>query len=165
MRKIIQAFVLILFMLICFSTSAFAAETVEINSLIESAETLDKTEVTVQGEAIGEIMNRGEYSWVNINDGTNAIGIKLKTTDAQKIAYYGDYKNQGDLIRVTGIFNRACPEDGGETDIHGESVQIVKAGGPVTESVPLPKVIMAVSLTACAAAAVLLLKKRIHEEQ
>ncbi|MGW8115316.1 hypothetical protein ACVS9P_09185 [Caproicibacterium sp. NSD3] len=165
MRKIIQAFVLTILILIPFSTSAFAAETVEINSLIENAKVLDKTEVTVQGEAIGEMLNRGEYSWVNINDGTNAIGVKLKTADAQRITHYGDYKNKGDMIRVTGIFNRACPENGGETDIHGESVQIVEAGGPVKESVPLPKVITAVLLTVCAVAVVLLLKKRIHDEQ
>nr|WP_319488538.1 hypothetical protein [uncultured Caproiciproducens sp.] len=147
MHKIIKYFMLIVLLILTFSVQAFAAgKTTEINQLIENAKALDGKEVTVQGEAIGEPLPRGEYCWININDGTNAIGIWMKASDAQKITLFGNYKNKGDVIRVTGIFNRACTEHGGEADIHNNTMFIVQKGIPVKEQIPIVKIITAAFL-------------------
>jgi hypothetical protein len=119
--------------------SVYAAETVNIaeattiNDLIENTKTFDGMQVTIKGEAIGEVLQRGEYAWVNINDGTNAIGIWLKSADAEKISSFGDYKHIGDTIQITGIFSRDCKEHGGDVDIHCASIDIITKGIVITE--------------------------------
>ena len=50
------------------------AKSLTSKELIEGENTLDGSIVTYKGEAITAIMNRGEHSWVNLNDGYNAIG-------------------------------------------------------------------------------------------
>lgn len=150
MRKILQTLILCVVLVIPFSLNARAADTVSINSLIENAKAMDGKEISVQGEAIGEMLERGDYCWVNINDGTNAIGIWMKTTDARSITRYGDYKNQGDTVRITGTFRRACAEHGGEADIHSASLQIVRRGYPVVRPVFTGKVTAALLLVALA---------------
>lgn len=125
---------------------ASALENVSINQLIEQEDHYDKTLVTVQGEAIGEPLRRGDECWVNIDDGTNSIGIKMKGTDAQRVQKYGSYKQRGDTVQVKGYFYKACPEDGGETDIHAVDVQIVSPGKPTPEDVPPSKIAAAAGL-------------------
>ncbi|MFZ3131217.1 MAG: hypothetical protein WA125_08990 [Desulfosporosinus sp.] len=114
--------------------AAYVAEATTINDLIENANTFDGMQVTVRGEAIGEVLQRGAYAWVNINDGTQAIGIWLKTIDAEKISSFGDYKHIGDTIQITGIFSRDCKEHGGDVDIHCASIVILTKGIVVTEN-------------------------------
>lgn len=170
MRKIYKAIIICFILLCSFSVNASAQAMVEnddiinkakaddiidINDLIEHAKTMDGREVIVQGEAIGERMDRGDYSWVNINDGTNAVGLWLKKSEAEKVATFGNYKNKGDTIQVTGVFYRACNEHGGETDFHAESISIVKNGDLVKRKVPYSKVIAAITL--CIIAIILLL--------
>ncbi|NTW72591.1 MAG: DNA-binding protein [Eubacteriaceae bacterium] len=147
MGKIIKTFVLILLLIIPFSVQAYASDTTKINDLIENALSLDGKNVTIQGEAIGESFERGEYSWVNVNDGTNIIGIWMKTDDAQKITYYGNYKNKGDTLRISGIFRRSCSEHGGELDIHSDTVVITNTGSYVPEHISDIKIIAAVFLS------------------
>lgn len=160
MRKIGKALILIAMLVTLFTTQVCAAEKVDINTLIEKENRFDKSQVTVQGEAIGEPMERsGGECWVNINDGTNAIGIKMKTADARRIAHYGSYKQTGDTVRVTGTFYKACGEDGGETDIHAVSLQVVSAGKATQERVRPAKIFIAVLLAASTAFCLALFQK------
>jgi len=163
MRKILKICVLILLLILPFSLNAYAAQRTDINSLIENAKALDNKEVTVQGEAIGEMMNRGEYSWVNINDGTNAIGIWMKTADAKQVTNFGDYKHKGDTVRITGIFRRACAEHGGEADIHSETFEIAANGNTVAERIPSGKLIAAAFMVPIAAILFFLYYKRVKK--
>lgn len=126
------------------------SEVTTINDLIENAKALEGSEVTVRGEAIGEVLQRGEYAWVNINDGTNAIGIWLKSADAEKISSFGDYKHIGDTIQITGIFSRDCKEHGGDVDIHCASIDIVSKGLVVTEKLA-PAKVLAGAILSCIA--------------
>ena len=128
-------------------TAAAKEEVITINDLVEDALIYDGQTVTVEGEAIGEELERGEYSWVNISDGTNAIGIWMKKTDADSIEHFGDYKHVGDTLRVTGIFSRDCDEHGGDVDIHCTSLTIVKSGHSVSSTVAQEKIIIAAILT------------------
>ena len=150
MRKCIKTLIIIFFISSSFSLTVKAADTSDINSLIENAKKLDGQKVTVQGEAIGERMDRGDYSWVNINDGTNAIGIWLSKNDAEKITYYGDYKHKGDTVKITGIFHRACIEHGGEADLHNNYIEIVEKGHFVEKQISPEKITTALALSASA---------------
>jgi hypothetical protein len=102
------------------------------NDLIEQGKKYDQSMVVYEGEAIREAMIRGNHGWINVSDGNNAIGIWTKKEDLLRIKHYGSYQSTGDVIRVTGIFHRSCPEHGGDMDIHAKSLQVVKTG---TESI------------------------------
>ncbi len=102
---------------------------VSIYDLIENAKEYDGKEVVLEGEVIGDILDRGEYVWVNISDGNNsAIGIYMSKELSSVIQTTGNYKTSGDRIRVVGTFQRACKDHGGDLDIHASSVELVSQG-------------------------------------
>ncbi|MDD3230802.1 MAG: hypothetical protein PHE09_16525 [Oscillospiraceae bacterium] len=147
-KKSIKIMLLIILCFCClfpfFSLKAHAAHVFTLNQLIEQEDRLDQTLVTVRGEAIGEPLKRGSECWVNINDGTNAIGIKMKETDAKHIKCFGNYKQKGDVIQIEGIFHKACSADGGETDIHSKSVKIISHGIETIQTVSAVKIVAAI---------------------
>jgi len=104
------------------------ADTIDSSTLIEEAKNYDGSQVVYEGEIIGDIMERGEYTWVNVHDGANAIGVWLPTSEAIKITYAGSYKYRGDIVRITGEFHRACIQHSGDLDIHASKLEIVKTG-------------------------------------
>lgn len=113
------------------SVSLLKSPATTINYLVEHALTRDRQTVVLEAEAIGEVLERGENAWVNVNDGTNAIGIYMTAQQAKSIQNFGSYAQSGDWIRITGTFYRACPEHGGEMDIHAASVTILRDGQPL----------------------------------
>ncbi|MHC1735575.1 MAG: hypothetical protein AB9921_07915 [Erysipelotrichaceae bacterium] len=119
--------VILVFLFFLFTLPVHASKWT-INELVENADMLDGVVVTIEAEAIGEVMERGEFAWVNINDGTNAIGVYVPIAEAKKIAFFGDYQHTGDTIRFSAIFHNACYEHGGEMDLHASSITIVEVG-------------------------------------
>jgi hypothetical protein len=67
--------------------------------------------------------------------------------EADKIKFYGDYKNIGDTVTITGVFYRACKEHGGEADFHARSLEITETGHSVDIPISIPKVIAAAVLS------------------
>lgn len=141
-------------------TPSSHAGIVSSKELIENAKTLDGKAVTYKGEAVTAILNRGDYSWVNLNDGDNAIGVWCATSLLGEVKSLGDYKNKGDTIEVEGVFNRACPLHGGELDIHGRDIKIVKAGYAVNERVSHESARLSAALFALTILAVIIFRKR-----
>ncbi len=91
----------------------------------------DGTMITVQGEAIGEHLRAmGGGRWVNILGDDVGLGIWVTDEMAEEIEYFGDYRHDGDIVRVTGILNVACEQHGGEFDVHARDFEIVERGGP-----------------------------------
>ncbi|MBP1754378.1 MAG: hypothetical protein H6Q59_776 [Firmicutes bacterium] len=156
MQKLAKAIIILLVILSTNTLPAKAATTVSVNDLIEHAKELDGQKLTIQGEAIGEALERGEYSWININDGTNAIGVWVSRSDAEKVTSYGNYKNSGDIIQTTGMFHRACKEHGGEADFHADTITVIKRGHPVKEELPISKRI-GIGVLTCVTAVIVLL--------
>lgn len=109
-------------------TYAKSSDFTSINDLIENEKSFDGKIVTIKAEAVGEPMKRKDYTWVNVNDGTNAIGIWMKNSDAAKVKFYGKYEEVGDILKIKGIFKRSCNEHGGDTDIHALQAEILKKG-------------------------------------
>lgn len=165
MRKFIETLIAILLLTSLVPANAKAESLIDINELIENTKELDGQEVTVQGEVIGESMDRGNYSWININDGTNAIGIWLNKSEADKVINYGNYKYIGDTVKITGIFHRACKEHGGEADLHSDSFEIVEDGYQVKEQIASAKIISTVILIPLALLMLIFYIKRVCEKK
>jgi len=150
-----SALILLLLSAILFSLQ-ISSEGVLIGDLIDNAKSYDEKTVTVQGEAIGDIMKRGDFGWVNIMDKTGTIGIWAESSALEKIKYKGDYKHIGDTIMVKGIFNRSCNEHGGDTDIHAEELTVLSVGKVVRREIDQRKLIWLAVLIAVFCVIVLL---------
>lgn len=147
MSKTLTGLILILLVISLYSGTSEALDTVALNELVEEGKSFDGKNVAVRGEALGEAMERGGYAWVNISDQTNVMGIWMKLEDAKKIKFFGDYKHKGDIIKVSGVFHRACKEHGGDMDIHAAAVEIAEQGHPVKEEVGSRKIVTGAVLT------------------
>ena len=104
------------------------AEVVSIEELIANSKTHDARAVTIEGEAVGHLMKRGDFSWLNVGDKGTCIGVWTENELFKDIKYLGRYGQVGDLLCVTGTFNRECKIHGGDTDIHAQSVEIIASG-------------------------------------
>ena len=122
------------------------AQSISSTELINNAKQYDNKVVDYRGEVIGDIMIRGQYAWVNINDGQNAIGIWATKALIKNIAYKGSYGFKGDIVEITGKFNRSCPEHGGDLDIHAQTMREVASGKQIFESLDLNKIKIALIL-------------------
>ncbi len=142
--------VLALFFLSLYPAIALG-ENVGSNELIEQAKDFDGQEIVFSGEVIGDILDARDHVWLNVSDGSNAIGIWADRNLAGDIQVPGRYAQHGDTVQVTGVFYRACPEHGGDFDIHAKSVTLVQPGYPVSHDVTQWKRWLAVLLTVGAA--------------
>ncbi len=147
---------------------AFAQEIPLSAQLVEKPGVFDGTEIEFTGEVIGEVMNRPGGAWVHLNDdaymernveegaelgGYNSgQAVWVPGGMAEAITRAGDYHNQGDIVRVTGVFNAACPEHGGDMDIHARELVVVTPGHAVVDPVPSWKPVLALVLAVFAAA-------------
>lgn len=127
-----------------------ADKSVTVNELIENSADYNEKSVSIKGEAIGECLERGNNAWVNISDGSNAIGIWMTKEEAAGITYYGDYKYSGDTLAITGVFYEGCKEHGGEPDIHCSTLIISHAGEMKSEKIPAAKILLAAGFTSLA---------------
>ncbi len=113
------------------------------NELIENAIKYDKQIVIYSGEVIGDIMKRGDGAWINVSDGNNAIGIWLPYSETKIIKYTGQYSYIGDTVKIEGIFNKACPEHGGDLDIHFKKIEVLKEGYIIQKKVNYRNILIA----------------------
>lgn len=135
--------------------------------LVEHPKAYDGLTVTFTGEAIGEVMARGAYAWLHLNDdayefknieegaelgGYNSgMPVFVSTELAGQIDTYGDYKHEGSIVQVVGVYNAACKDHGGDTDIHATSLSVLRPGHAVVDVVQPWKVWLALVLVALAA--------------
>jgi hypothetical protein len=126
MKRIMQVVVLAVIFLGSYALGY--AQPVSSSELINNAKLYDGKTVVYSGEAIGDIMLRGDYAWANLNDGQNAIGIWLPKNLITDITYSGSYKSKGDWLEVTGTFQRACVLHGGDLDIHAQAIRKISSG-------------------------------------
>jgi hypothetical protein len=107
--------------------------------LINNAREYDGKSVVYVGEAVGDVMVRGDFAWVNVNDGENAIGVWLNKKLAGEIQFTGSYQAKGDRLEITGVFHRNCIQHGGDMDIHAQSIRRISPGRVVGEGLDTTK--------------------------
>ena len=93
----------------------------------------DGQTVQVRGEAVGEAMRMagsGDEVWVTLVDveSGSSVSVVMKRSDADKIDTYGAYGKTGTRLRVQGVYNLACSEHEGESDIHATTVAVEEKG-------------------------------------
>jgi hypothetical protein len=131
-------------------------------ALVEDAQHWDGQVVQFIGEAIGEAQRRGDMAWIHLNDdayglaiagadtplaGSNSgIGVWVESAMASRITSFGTYRRHGDLVEVTGTFHAACPQHGGDTDIHATSLRIVRPGYTTVQLIRSSRMIAAAIL-------------------
>lgn len=132
-----------------FLAPASGADEVTTQELIDNMDLYNGQEVIISGEAIGDLLRKGDYGWITVNDdaysvqslqeGGDFVGyanygmsVWAPLGELEDIKVLGGYKNKGDQVKVSGIFNRACSEHGGDTDIHAKSIQILQEGHPIS---------------------------------
>ncbi|MFA5039143.1 MAG: hypothetical protein WC732_05625 [Candidatus Omnitrophota bacterium] len=121
---------------------AFASE-----NLISEAAMFDGSTVSYTGEAVGPILPRGDFSWISLHDGKNAISCWIPKSLLGDIRRTGGYGRKGDVVAVIGTFHRSCPEHGGALDIHAKYVMLESPGAALPEYLGTAKIVMsAVSL-------------------
>ncbi|MCM8819731.1 MAG: hypothetical protein NC925_02935 [Candidatus Omnitrophica bacterium] len=124
-KKIIQLFLLMLY----FFLSTFVyAQTISSIELLNNSTNYDNKLITFEGEVIGDILRRGNYSWINVNDNNVTIGVWVDNLLIKDITFTGNYKTEGDRIEIRGVFHKNCIFHGGELDIHANEVKIIKKG-------------------------------------
>ncbi|MDD2690051.1 MAG: DNA-binding protein [Candidatus Omnitrophica bacterium] len=140
MKKVYSIFILcILFTVYCPLSTVCFAQALSSTELINNAKQLDGRTVVYEGEVIGDIMVRGNYAWLNVNDADNAIGIWMNAALIKDIVYSGSYKSAGDIVEIVGVFHRACPEHGGDLDIHAQGLRKISSGKLFKEKLNLGK--------------------------
>ena len=139
-------FFLALFVILCTPYPGFS-QSISSVELINNLKQYDGKLVVYEGEVIGDVMLRGEYAWVNINDGKNAIGIWIKKELLKDIINTGSYNVKGDLVEIAGKFNRSCVEHGGDVDIHAQSINKISSGGRISCAVNTKAINLALGLS------------------
>lgn len=115
-------------------------------SLIEKAKELNGTEVSFQGEVVGDIMPRQDHFWLNVSSNGTAIGIWITDEQRTEINLAGRFGIRGDEVKIIGIFNQACAEHGGDMDIHAKSVEIISEGDVIPQGINWLRLIIATCL-------------------
>lgn len=139
--------------------------------LVERPAEYDGEAVRFTGEAVGEVMVRGDHAWLHLNDdayylknveegaalgGYNSgMAVWVPAPETEAIGFYGDYRHEGDVVTVQGTFNAACAEHGGDMDIHAVSLTVEKPGREVEDPVSVAKLLWALGLSLLALAAFL----------
>jgi len=118
-----------------FSISSAFAERIRLNRIIRDPMSYDRQEIEIEGEVIGDLMPRRKGFWLNIDDGTDSIGVWVPKHVMPEIEYVGSYDSKGDILMIRGIFNRACPSHGGETDIHALEIRSIRSGYPLSHPI------------------------------
>lgn len=98
--------------------------------LLAHPQAYDGRTVVFEGEAIQDVMPRGDHLWLNVHDGANALGVWLPAGMLPPDTRTGDYHQTGDRLRVTAVFRAACPEHGGEVDLHATAVERIGPAQP-----------------------------------
>ncbi len=139
MKKNFKLILIILFLVFSSQRNSFS-QSLSSNELIKNAKEYDGKVIIYSGEVIGDVMLRGEFAWVNINDGENALGVWMSAALAQEIRFTGNYKSRGDRLEIAGVFHRACLEHGGDLDIHARSLRRIADGRMAKENLSFDKV-------------------------
>jgi len=173
-------------LLAALASSAMAAIPLSPNSpssteLVEQPKKYNGTDVTFEGESIGEAMVRGDDAWIHLNDdaymyknveegaelgGFNTgMPVWLPANLAEKIGTFGDYKHEGDIVKVSGVFNAACGQHGGDMDIHATTLAVTVPGRNALDPVKPWKLLLAIGMTLGAAGVWYSNRRATHRER
>lgn len=151
---------------------------VSASQLVDCPDAYDGVQVVYTGEAVRAVLLRQERAWLQVNDdpyaldlgplpehrtsvgGNSGIPVHAPVEAVGAISYLGEYRAQGDLLEVNGIFRRADPYDGGGPAIAADSVRVVRPGRRVVHTVSAARIAAAGLLTVIAIGLAALRRRR-----
>ncbi|MEM2282378.1 MAG: hypothetical protein QXH26_02370 [Candidatus Hadarchaeales archaeon] len=145
------------FLLVLLLLPPACAQPVTVGDLLSHPENFNNTKVTIRGEVFG-ILRRGREVWVSVENG-GVIGVFCRVEMTENLKVAADYRHKGDIIEVVGIFHMACPEHGGDVDLHAENLWLVERGYEIPREANLWLVALALSLFGASAFVSLKLKR------
>ena len=104
----------------------------------------DNTTVVVTGEVVGDRRSAGvgsDSSWItlySLKKGTaeqynpSSIEVCVSNSLADTIDTYGRYNVRGTYIQVSGTYHLACADHNGLSDIHVDSLSLVRKGAQLS---------------------------------
>ncbi len=111
--------------------SSFIYES-SISNLANADSYYDKQTVQVTGEAVGDKINaEGGMVWITLADQSDlnsSVAVLMTNEAASNIDTLGRYGTTGSVLQVRGQFNLTCSEHEGASDLHAQSVVVVKKG-------------------------------------
>ncbi len=163
-------------LILAHGSTCHGSEKTRINDLIENAKEYDGRNVMVEGEVVGDKLQRGEYVLITVNDdpyskqsipsgskpkgvGNIGIGVWVPNNKAKEISVPGSYERQGQYVRIEGVFNRACAEHGGDMDIHAENVEILKSAHLIRHHIQFWKLLIVLVLSSITIALLLAVRR------
>lgn len=103
--------------------SVFSQE-ITVENLLSNVSEFDKQEVQVSGEIL-TVMPLKNGSWINLNDNGNSIGVWCNAgVYLPEIKNTASYKQDGDFLKVKGIFNKSSADNYGEQIIEALELQV-----------------------------------------
>lgn len=148
--------------------------------LVDAPKKYDGQTIEFQGEVIGEAMVRGDNVWLHLNDdaymyrnveegapldGYNSgMPVWLPKEEADRVRVFGDYKHEGDVVEVVGVFNAACAMHGGDMDIHATDLNVVLEGRRAEDPVKPWKIPLVIGLAVVVALAFVAQRRLDHGE-
>lgn len=139
------------------------------DELLSCPRAFDGQLVRYVGEPVGEVLERRDHAWAQLNDdvysqsaplplrpdfaGNNAgIGVRLPARGVGEIVHVGGPERRGDLIAVEGRFHRSFPDTADTMAIDAHRVQRLRPGGPIEHRVLPDRRLAAITLGVLAAA-------------
>ena len=147
--------------LLLWASATLSAQNITCQQLINEAAEWDGVTVSIIGEVVGDILRSGQSEWLNVNDGTNALGVWTDVKDVESFEIVpGSYSVKGTVLEVEGVFNRTCSMHSGETDIHLVNVKVVGGHDEVEHPVDGNRLLCAAILAVIAGALTLTVVSR-----
>lgn len=129
-------------------------------TIVQADPDLDGAEIVFSGEAIGDSLRAPDgQRWVNVLEDATAVGVVGDPALFTGIDGFGEWSRTGTRVEVTGVLNIACPQHGGDLDVHGSSLRVLAPSEPVEHPISPEKGIA--SAGALALALVLALRFRV----
>ncbi|MGC8682967.1 MAG: DNA-binding protein [Athalassotoga sp.] len=138
-------FVFLIFM-IFFVSVIFAMPT--ISDMINNPSAYDGKFLTVQGQAVGSVMRRGDYAWVNMTDGTQTLGFWMPYSLARQIKYTASYDFKGDLLTVEGTFVAMSLKHDGDMEFDVSKIVKIIPGEKIVHTIDFDRIIFLIVISA-----------------
>lgn len=150
------------------ATVALAAEELTVAEMVAQSPELSGTEVSVEGELVGDYGFRDDGMWTQLNDdpyvdnpirdggspagGNVGIGVRIPTGLAEGLDHPGGYHHRGPVVRLGGVWKHHDPERQGETYLDVTSLEVIEPGRELDEEIVWWTVIAGSGLLAAAGA-------------
>jgi hypothetical protein len=127
-----------------------AAEEISVSELITNSEAMSGSEVTVEGELVGDYGFRDDgWMWTQLNGdayahspirgggqpvgGNTGVGVRMPIGLGVGLDPPGGYGNRGPIVRLTGVWKHHDPARQGESYLEVTSMRIIEPGQAMNE--------------------------------